>query len=97
MKPHPPLKESLKVIAVMAFIIAALIFISISVPGCIHKIETMPVREISNANIKSNAVQILTIGKHEYLWVSTTTGGGLCHYEDCKYCERMKQTTIKPQ
>ena len=32
-----------------------------------------------------------TIGNHEYLYAPGGKSLGICHYEDCEYCKRMKK------
>lgn len=76
-------------------------FLSVVVLACIviaiglaiinsHPVKTIKAEEFSTARLKKEGIQVLTIGNHQYLWISTGSAAGLCHYEDCEYCKTIK-------
>ena len=81
-------KSALNTMAAIVFIIAAMVLSGIYIPGCWYPVERIKTENLSNATIKKEAIQIVTVGNHQYLWISTSAGAGLCHYEDCEYCKR---------
>lgn len=48
-------------------------------------IDKEPTKEDNNSNF-----YIHTVGKHEYIVYHNYSAGGLCHKEDCKFCEEKK-------
>lgn len=59
--------------------------------SCWHPVEQIEVKDINGSKITNDGIQVITVGNHQYLWVSKKNGsGGLCHYWDCEYCQKYK-------
>lgn len=46
---------------------------------CVRPTETDTIQE----QVQESPYKVVQLGNHEYV---VTSGGGICHYEDCVYC-----------